>query len=193
MAIEFVNVSKTFGEKTVLSGLNCTFPEGRITCILGPSGCGKTTLLNLILGLLKPDGGEIRGVPEGRIAAVFQEDRLIGHLSALNNVRMVLRRSFPETEILRALEAVGLGDSARQPVRELSGGMRRRAALVRALLADSPLVVMDEPFKGLDGDTRASAIALTRRMLTGRTALIVTHDPAEPDLLGADIFELKRD
>ena len=193
MAIEFVNVSKAFGEKTVLSGLNCTFPEGRITCILGPSGCGKTTLLNLILGLLKPDGGEIRGVPEGRIAAVFQEDRLIGHLSALSNVRMVLRRGFPETEILRALEAVGLGDSARQPVCELSGGMRRRAALVRALLADSPLVVMDEPFKGLDGDTRASAIAFTRRMLAGRTALIVTHDPAEPDLLGADIFELKRD
>lgn len=190
MAIELFNLSKSFDGQPVLSGLNHAFPDNRITCICGPSGCGKTTLLNLMLGLLSPDSGEINGLPQGRIAAVFQEDRLIDHLSALSNVRIVLRRGYPERDILRALEAVGLGKAARQPVRELSGGMRRRVALVRALLADSPLVLMDEPFKGLDTDTRAAVIAFTRKMLAGRTALIVTHDPAEPDMLGADIFTL---
>lgn len=193
MPIELVNVCKAFDGRPVLSGLSHSFPDEKITCILGPSGEGKTTLLNLILGLLPPDSGKISGVPGGRIAAVFQEDRLIEHLSALSNVRLVLPRRFPESEILRALEAVGLGEAARQPVRELSGGMRRRVALVRALLTDSPLVIMDEPFKGLDADTRASVITFARHMLAGRTALIVTHDPSEPEMLGADIFELKRD
>lgn len=191
MPIEVVNLSKSFDGRPVLSNLSLAFPDGRITCILGPSGCGKTTLLNLILGLLSPDGGEIRGVPLGRIATVFQENRLIDHLSAQSNVRIVRRRGFPEAEILRALESVGLGEAARQPVRELSGGMQRRVALVRALLADSPLVIMDEPFKGLDADTRAAAVAFTRRMLKGRTALIVTHDPAEAVMLDADVLELK--
>jgi len=192
MPIELLSLSKAFDGKPVLSGLSHSFPDGEITCILGPSGCGKTTLLNLLMGLLPPDAGEIRGLPQGRIAAVFQEDRLIDHLSALSNVRLVLRRGAPESEILRSLEAVGIGEAARRPVRELSGGMRRRAALVRALMADSPLVLMDEPFKGLDAATREAVIAFTRRMLAGRTALIVTHDPAEPAILGAKIFEMKK-
>lgn len=191
MPIEIIHLNKSFDGRSVLSDLCCRFPDGKITCILGPSGCGKTTLLNLILGLLKPDSGSIQGVPAKRIATVFQEDRLISHLSAISNVRIVLNHRFPESEILRALEAVGLGESARQPVRELSGGMQRRVALVRALLADSPLVIMDEPFKGLDSETRTAVIHFTRRMLKGRTALIVTHDPAEAALLDAEIFELQ--
>ena len=191
LPIEITNLSKSFEGHSVLSNLSGSFPDGRITCIFGPSGCGKTTLLNLLLGLLPPDGGTIQGIPKGRIATVFQEDRLIDHLSALSNVRIVLPREFPKAEILRALEAVGLGNAARQPVRELSGGMRRRVALVRALLADSPLVVMDEPFKGLDAQTRISAIDFTRRMLHDRTALIVTHDPAEAEMLHAEVFKLK--
>lgn len=191
MNIELVNLSKSFDGRVVLSNLTHAFPEGRTTCIVGPSGCGKTTLLNLLLGLLSPDGGEIRGVPQGRIAAVFQEDRLIPHLSALNNVKIALGRRNSEARILHALEAVGLGNAAHQPVRELSGGMQRRVALVRALLADSPLAIMDEPFKGLDAETRAAVITFTRRMLAGRTALIVTHDPTEAAMLSAEIFQLK--
>ena len=191
MPIEITDLSKSFDGHAVLSRFTHTFPDQSITCILGPSGCGKTTLLNLILGLIPPDTGSIRGVPRGRIATVFQEDRLIDHLSALSNVRIVLRKGFPESEILRALEAVGLKDAALQPVRELSGGMQRRVALVRALLADSPLVIMDEPFKGLDAGTRKIAIGFVRRMLDGHTALVVTHDPAEAAMLNADILELK--
>lgn len=187
MNIEFVNLYKSYDGRAVLTGLSHIFPENRITCITGPSGRGKTTLLNLVMGLLSPDSGEIRGVPHGRIAAVFQEDRLIPHLTALSNIRCALGRRVSETDILAALKAVGLADAAHRPVRELSGGMQRRTALVRALLADSPLVIMDEPFKGLDADTRTSVVEYTRRMLTGRTALIVTHDPAEASMLGAEI------
>ena len=193
MGIELLNLSKSFDGRAVLSGLTHTFPDGKITCIIGPSGCGKTTLLNLLLGLLSPDSGEIRGIPQGRVAAVFQEDRLISHLSAISNVRIVLHGGFPENEIIRALKSVGLGKSMRQPVRELSGGMQRRVALVRALLADSKLVIMDEPFKGLDADTRAAVIQYTRKMMNGRTALIVTHDPAEAEMLDAGIFELRHE
>lgn len=193
MSIELRELSKSFDGRPVLTSLNHTFPGGKITCIVGPSGCGKTTLLSLLMGLLSPDGGEILGLPSGRIAAVFQEDRLIEHLSTVSNIRLVLRRGFPEEEILDALESVGLKDAARQPVRELSGGMKRRAAIVRALLADSPLVLMDEPFKGLDAATRETVIRFTRRCLSGRTALIVTHDPDEAKMLGADIFNMKSD
>lgn len=191
MPIELHSLCKSFDGREVLNDLSASFPDGKITCITGPSGCGKTTLLNLMLGLLIPDAGEITGLPAGRIAAVFQEDRLIEHLSPLSNVRLVLRRNFPESEILRALEAVGLKDAARQPVCELSGGMKRRAALVRALLTDSPLILMDEPFKGLDAETRETVIRFAKPLLAGRTALIVTHDPAEAEMLSAEIFELK--
>lgn len=191
MNIELQNLCKSFDGRTVLSDVSHVFPEGRITCIIGPSGCGKTTLLNLLMGLTSPDSGSIHGIPAGRIAAVFQEDRLIPHLSAMSNIRSVLGRRVSESEILSALEAVGLSASARQPVRELSGGMQRRVALVRALLSDSPLVIMDEPFKGLDAETRTSVIHFTAKMLSGRTALIVTHDPAEASLLNAEIFKLK--
>lgn len=191
MPIKLVNLCKSFDGCTVLSNLSHVFPDRTITCILGPSGCGKTTLLNLILGLIAPDSGEIYGVPVGCIAAVFQEDRLISHLSAFSNIRIVLKRSYPVSDILSALDAVGLGAAAHQPVRELSGGMQRRVALVRALLADSPLVIMDEPFKGLDADTRAAVVTFTRQKLQHRTALIVTHDPTEAAMLGTEIFELK--
>ncbi len=191
MPIELHSLCKSFDGRGILQNLSASFPDGQITCIVGPSGCGKTTLLNLILGLLLPDSGEITGLPSGRIAAVFQEDRLIEHLSPLANIRLVLPRSFPESEILHALESVGLKNAARQPVRELSGGMKRRAALVRALLTDSPLIVMDEPFKGLDAETRETVIRFAKPRLRERTALIVTHDPAEAKMLGAEIFELK--
>ena len=191
MPIELRNLSKSFDGRAVLSGLNHRFADGRITCIVGPSGCGKTTLLNLLLGLTVPDSGEILGLPKNRIATVFQEDRLIEHISALANIRIVLRRGYPTEDILRAMKAVGLEDAALQPVRELSGGMKRRVALVRALLAESDLVLMDEPFKGLDAATRETVILFARPLLAGRTALIVTHDPAETQMLGAEIFELQ--
>lgn len=124
----------------------CVFPEGKTTCIRGRSGCGKTTLIRLLLGLDIPDKGKIEGISDRKISAVFQEDRLCENLSAASNIRLVCTETISDRELEEAYKAVAL----QKPVRELSGGMRRRVSILRALLADSDCVIMDEPLRGLD-------------------------------------------
>lgn len=180
MNLEVKGLTKTYGGHVVLDGFTHTFPEGRVTAIEGRSGCGKTTLLRLIAALERPDAGTIAGMPEGGIGMVFQEDRLPPQLTAADCLRSVLRKA-PERDghIGEALAALGLGGDLDKPVREFSGGMRRRVALARALLFPSKLVLLDEPFKGLDADTRRAAIRFARPLLAGRTVLLVTHDPGD--------------
>ncbi len=171
---------KSYDNHIVLDGLTYTFPGGAVTCVAGPSGSGKTTLLRLIAGLEAPDAGSISGVPEGGISMVFQEDRLPPQLSAADCLRCVLKKGpSREGRIADALAALGLSEVSGQRVSEFSGGMRRRVALARALLFPSPLVLLDEPFKGLDADTRRHAVGFTLSMLAGRTTLLVTHDPED--------------
>ena len=188
MNLEVRNLSKSYGDRVVLYGFSHTFPGGRITVVEGKSGCGKTTLLRLIAGLERPDGVAIRGVPDGGLSMMFQEDRLPPQLTAAGCLRTVLKKT-PERDdrIDAALAALGLSDAPNQPVREFSGGMRRRVALARALLYPSPLVLLDEPFKGLDAATRRAAVDFARPLLAGRTVLLVTHDPED-----ADAFEALR-
>ena len=194
MNLELRNLAKAYDGRAVLDGISHVFPEARTTCVLGPSGCGKTTLLRLIAGLELPDAGEILGRPDARegIAMVFQEDRLPPQLTAAQCLSTVLPKS-PDRDarIDAALEALGLGGERAKPVREFSGGMRRRVALARALLFPSPLALLDEPFKGLDADTRAQALAFAKPLLRGRTALLVTHDPLDADALDAEVFAMK--
>ena len=181
------SLRKAYDGHVVLDGLSHVFPQGTLTCVTGRSGCGKTTLLRLIAGLEAPDGGRVTGVPEGGISMVFQEDRLPPKLSAANCLRCVLKKE-PEREarIDEALAALGLAEVSNQIVSEFSGGMRRRVALARALLFPSPLVLMDEPFKGLDDATRARAVEFSLPLLAGRTTLLVTHDPRDvADFVGA--------
>ena len=148
MNLELRDIRKAYGAHVMLDGFSHVFPEGRVTAILGPSGCGKTTLLRLVAGLEAPDAGAILGVPAGGLSMVFQEDRLPPQLDAADCLRCVLKRTADrEARIRDALDALGLGDADGQPVREFSGGMRRRVALARALLFPSPLVLLDEPFK----------------------------------------------
>ena len=191
MNLEVINLTKSFDGRPVLSGLSHTFPEGRVSCILGRSGVGKTTLLRLVAGLEKPDAGRVLGVPEGGLSMLFQEDRLPPQLTAAGCLRCVLPKA-PDREArieeaLRALEVNGEPD---QPVREFSGGMARRVALARALLYPSPLVLLDEPFKGLDAATRDRAVAYARPLLAGRTTLLVTHDEADVSAFDADVLRL---
>ena len=207
MNLEVINLTKSFDGRPVLSGLSHTFPEGRVSCILGRSGVGKTTLLRLVAGLEKPDAGRVLGVPEGGLSMLFQEDRLPPQLTAAGCLRCVLPKA-PDREArieeaLRALEVNGEPD---QPVREFSGGMARRVALARALLYPSPLVLLDEPFKGLDypsplvlldepfkgldAATRDRAVAFARPLLAGRTTLLVTHDEADVSAFDADVLRL---
>ena len=191
MNLEVINLTKSFDGRPVLSGLSHAFPEGRVSCILGRSGVGKTTLLRLVAGLEKPDAGRVLGVPEGGLSMLFQEDRLPPQLTAAGCLRCVLPKA-PDREArieeaLRALEVNGEPD---QPVREFSGGMARRVALARALLYPSPLVLLDEPFKGLDTATRDRAVAFARPLLAGRTTLLVTHDEADVSAFDADVLRL---
>lgn len=183
-------LSKSFGEKKVLDCFSAVFPEGEVTCIMGQSGCGKTTLLNILMGLLSADSGTIQGLP-GRISAVFQEDRLCEDFSALRNVRLVTGKAVSDGQIIDCLEALGLVGSLNCPVRELSGGMKRRVAIARALLAGGELLILDEPFKGLDEDTRRNAAAQILHRAEGRTIIMVTHDPDEAQLTGGKITEMR--
>ncbi len=181
MDLTIQNLRKAYGGHVVLDGFSHVFPDGRVTAVEGRSGCGKTTLLRLIAGLEKPDGGTISGVPAGGLSMMFQEDRLPPQLTAAGCLRAVLKHT-PDRDarIDAALSDLGLsGDALIQPVSAFSGGMRRRVALARALLYPSPLVLLDEPFKGLDAATRQSAVAFARPLLAGRTALLVTHDPED--------------
>ncbi len=170
------NISKAYDGKQVLNHFSLTLPEGKRTCIMGPSGCGKTTLLNILCGLQKADEGEIRNLP-GKISVVFQENRLCEQFTALENVRMVA----PEkTETAKDILArLGLVNDLYQKAASLSGGMKRRVAIARALCFDAPLVVMDEPFKGLDEETKETVMETVMQMTEGKTVLIITHDEQE--------------
>lgn len=183
--IIITNLSKSFGDKRVLENFDLTLPGGGIYCIMGESGCGKSTLIKLIMGIYAPDSGEIAGVPR-KIAAVFQEDRLCEDFSALTNVRIAAARGVTAAQIAEEFRVLGLGGNEKTPARQLSGGMRRRVALIRAFMADASLVVLDEPFTGLDEDNRRAAIDYVSARRAGKTVIIVTHDPADADALGAD-------
>jgi NitT/TauT family transport system ATP-binding protein len=181
-------ISKRFGDRIVLENFSAVFPAGETSVLMGVSGGGKTTLLRLILGLETLDGGEISGVP-AKCAAVFQEDRLCPQLTALGNVLLAAGRR-KEREARDLLGRLGLAESINTPAADLSGGMRRRTALARALCADWDLLVLDEPFKGLDEATRRTAIETVREQTEGRTVLLVTHDPTEAKAFGDNIIRV---
>ena len=183
-AILITNLSKSYGETVVFRNFSASLPLGETTVITGVSGGGKTTLLRLVLGLETPDGGEITGVPERR-AAVFQEDRLCPQLTALENVLLAAGRR-RETQARDILSRLGLGGALAAPAAELSGGMRRRCALARALCADADLLALDEPFKGLDEANRRAAMETVRALAHDKTVLFVTHDAAEADFFGGN-------
>lgn len=172
MEIRVEGLCKARSGKPVLTDLTAVFPKG-ITCIAAPSGTGKTTLLRLLLGLERPDGGTILGA-DCRWAAVFQEDRLLERLPAAANLRFALGEV--PREAGNMLERLGLPPEDSRPVREWSGGMKRRLALARALLAPSDALALDEPFTGLDEENRARCLALIRAAAEGKPVLLATHD-----------------
>ena len=153
-AIQVRNLSKSFGDKAVLRNFSADFPAGAVTAVMAPSGGGKTTLLRLLMGLETADGGTVEGLEGLRQSAVFQEDRLCENLSAQANLRLV-NPSLSAKEAEEALAAVGLAGCGGQRVAEFSGGMRRRVAILRALLARWDVLFLDEPFKGLDAGDAA--------------------------------------
>ena len=184
-------LSKSYGENKVLERFCYEFPAGEVTAVMGASGCGKTTLISLLTGLTKPDSGCVELTPvDTAFSAVFQEDRLCENLTVTANIRLACGNYRSTSEIEQVLERLGLSGWGDKPVRELSGGMKRRAALARALLADYGVIVLDEPFKGLDDATKSQVISCCREMLAGKTAVLVTHDSEECNSLAARVIKL---
>lgn len=171
---------KSYGEKKVITDLSFTLEEGRLHAVRGPSGSGKTTLLRLLSGLEEPDSGDVSSLAPLKKSMVFQENRLCMNLSALANVSLVSGRRTAED----ILVSFGLGASLHESVRYLSGGMQRRVALARALAAPFDILFLDEPFTGLDAETKGEVIAATKKLCRGRTIVLVTHDASEIEAMG---------
>lgn len=184
-AIAVEHVRKRFGDVVVFEDICATFPHGEAHVLMGASGSGKTTLLRMIMGLESPDEGRIFGMENRRCAAVFQEDRLCENLSVAANIRMPhaglkgheKQRFLQRCEEL--LDAMDMRKTLTRPVHELSGGMKRRVALARAVLADADVLFFDEPLKGLDEETERHVMTAIMPLLGGKTVFWATHREGE--------------
>ena len=184
------HLEKRFGEKVLFRDLCLTVDAPAV--LWAPSGWGKTTLLRILMGLDTPTAGRVRGV--GRAAAVFQEDRLCPQLTALQNVTLVLPGSEKQykEQIGADFQQFGMDAAALAlPAARLSGGQKRRTALLRALWASSDTLLLDEPFTGMDPDTLAAAAALLRTRCGTEPVLLATHDREAIRLLGWPVIELE--
>ncbi|MBE6835525.1 MAG: ABC transporter ATP-binding protein [Ruminococcaceae bacterium] len=182
--IEFKNVCFSYGEKQVLKDFNLKVEDGERLCLYGESGKGKTTVLRLIMGLEKPDSGEI--TVTGDISAVFQEDRLLPFLTVEENIREMTGCEKPE-EILSSLNLIN--EKGEYPS-ALSGGMARRAAIARALCKKSEIYIFDEPFTGLDGKNIEKASETINKATEGKTVIAVLHEKNHAEKINCKIFEL---
>lgn len=172
---------KAYGERQILQDYSMTMEANRRYVLMAPSGAGKTTFLKILTGLDNADAGMITGIPE-RVGMVFQEDRLCESYNAVCNI-MLGGGSAEEAQVRREAAQILPEDCLDKPVRELSGGMRRRVALLRAVLSDAGLLVLDEPFTGLDEENRERTAAYLLDHLGGRTLLVTTHREEDVKLL----------
>ena len=180
MTIEVKDLKKSYDGRMVLNNFSLNIEEEHSYIITGPSGCGKTTLLRLILGLEVPDEGTVKLLgdykyPYINSGTVFQEDRLCEDQDAVTNVTMVSRKVFKETvtqELLQLLPE----EAIHKPVKELSGGQKRRVAIVRACAIPSDILIMDEPFTGLDDESRERCIEYIRHKQGSGALVLTTHD-----------------
>jgi putative hydroxymethylpyrimidine transport system ATP-binding protein len=191
-------ISFSYPGEQIFRSLNFTLKSGQWTCLIGPSGCGKSTLLRLISGTLREGlSGRIRfndsNNHKGLTAWMAQKDLLLPWLSVVDNVclgarlrgEMSLQK---RSKAILLLEDAGLGEYADALPSALSGGMRQRVALLRTLMEDRSVILMDEPFSALDALTRLKLQDLAARLVKGATVLMVTHDPLEALRLGHRIF-----
>lgn len=193
MKLDIQQLYKSYNGLPVLEHVSMTLESGQIYCLMGASGSGKTTLLRILLGLESADSGVIEPAigQAGRwLAAVFQEDRLCEGFTPLDNVMLTAGRfitsGMARSELCRLLPE----ESISRPVYTLSGGMKRRTAICRALLAPSDGVVMDEPFTGLDEQTKRNVIAYIKEKTAGKLLLISTHQEEDMALLGGTLITL---
>lgn len=184
--ISLKNITKKYGDKTVFHNFNLDIEENEITVILGESGSGKTTLLNMI-ARLTDFSGEISGA--GQVSMVFQRDRLVPHLTVRENILLINEN----TDVKRMLESVGLSKAENLYPKELSAGMARRVAIIRAFSHPAPLLLMDEPLVNLDLSLKFSLLEKIKELqsTTGKTVIMVSHDVKEAAYFSGRIIVLK--
>ena len=196
--IQLTQVSKNFDTQCVLHDFSLTIQPGEAIACMGPSGIGKTTVSRLLLGLLTPDAGTVTTTNSLPVAAVFQENRLCMEADAITNV---LFAAFPKAthaqekqlailQIQELFAQMELTDYEGKPVSQLSGGMQRRVALARALLTDSRLLLLDEPFKGLDSALKQKIMQLTKDFQKKRALFLITHDETEAAFFQCRVIHL---
>lgn len=186
MTVKAKDLYFSYGDQPVLQGVSIELTGDQPVVLLGGSGMGKTTLLRILAGLMKADAGEIEGIDKNtRIAVMYQEDRLFPHLTVYKNLKLIHPKVSRE-EAAGLLAELNLEEAVLDQLpRELSGGMRRRVALARALLFEADLVLMDEPFQGLDVATRQMALAAVKKWTKGRPLMLISHEPEDGPALGA--------
>ena len=182
--IELKNVSFSYGEQEILKDFSLTLTGGECVQLCGISGSGKTTVTRLILGLETAQSGNIV-VPQ-KISVVFQEDRLLENLDVRKNIRLVLsKKQYAFADSL--LKEFGLFDFRKKKVSQLSGGMKRRVALIRAICYGGDALILDEAFNGLDTENKQIAVKIIKREFTqkNKPVLLITHIKEDADLLDA--------
>lgn len=188
--IQMKHIAKKYGDFTVFSDFSMEISEGEVLCLMGKSGRGKTTLLRMLMGLEQPDAGSITGLEGKRISVVFQEDRLLPGFTVRQNLLSVCDSSVQQDDMMRILEMLDLSEWVDREISVLSGGMRRRVAICRALLVPYDFLILDEPFRGLDEKTKEIVLKLVLAESKGRTILMSTHDVEEAKMMGGKILNL---
>lgn len=182
------NLSKSFDKKEIFKNYSAEIEDNKITYVMGESGCGKTTLLRILAGLDKSFSGEIEGLPN-KISYVFQEPRLFPNLNVSQNIQLVSEIS--TISLNEALEIVELQNDEKTMPSALSGGMKMRLSLARALYHNGDLYLMDEPFSALDQEMKDRIIPRVFDFLKGKTVIIVSHDSEEARKYADTIILLK--
>lgn len=180
MIIELKHISKSYAGLQVLRDINMTFQQGGRYCLMSPSGAGKTTLLRILMGLEPADAGTLEtdsaaGFSSLTFSAVFQENRLCDSFSPMENIMMCTGRAMKPAMVRKELLKLLPAECLTRPVSTLSGGMKRRTALFRALLTPSDILLMDEPFTGLDEALKQSVMEYIKEKQEGRLLIFTTH------------------
>ena len=186
MSVFLENVSFAYGDTPVLRDVTWHLPDSGVVCLWGASGCGKTTALRLLAGLEKPTSGSVNGVR--RVSMVFQEDRLLPWRTALENVLLTGADVEKAQELLAEL-GLTVEETQAYP-QHLSGGQQRRVALARALAAESDILLLDEPFNGLDEGTWMDVVPLIKKVAETRPVVLVTHIREQIEALKATVIPL---
>ncbi len=183
---------KSFGEKKVLKDFSLSVQKGEKVALMGESGSGKTTVFRIVSGIYGFNEG-VFNKNFSSVSFLFQEDRLCEDFSAVGNIKFAYGKKFSKKEVEKDLLSLGLKkEDINIPVKMLSGGMKRRVAILRTVLSDAELVLLDEPFKGLDSELKEQMTEFVKEKTKDKTVMLITHDTAEAESLCDKIITVKK-